>query len=157
MGAFGGGIRQDEIDHEYRELALERGVKHWERVAALNLDERFLTELSHVVLDAWDSQSLLSIEEALIKVSDFSRLPASVAAQSFDAPSNSTVFVCLVCVACPPQMDTRGPEAATRASAAGAAPWKPVLVLLATFVVSVLVAVWSRWKNDEGAARKKID
>lgn len=53
-------------------------------------------------------------------------------------------------------MDTRGP-AETRAAATGATPWKPILVLLSTFVVSVLVAVWSRWKEDDEAERKKTD
>jgi hypothetical protein len=60
---------QDEIDREYKALAHERGIQHWQRVPALNLDDRFLIELSHVVLDAWDSQPLLSIDEALLQVS----------------------------------------------------------------------------------------
>jgi protoporphyrin/coproporphyrin ferrochelatase len=47
----------EEIDMEYRELALESGIKHWRRVPALNTDDRFITDMADMVVssDYFDS------------------------------------------------------------------------------------------------------
>jgi hypothetical protein len=42
----------EEIDMEYRELALESGVKRWGRVPALNTNARFIEDLADAVLEA---------------------------------------------------------------------------------------------------------
>ena len=40
----------EEIDMEYRELALESGVTHWERSPALNTDPAFVEDLAELVV-----------------------------------------------------------------------------------------------------------
>lgn len=40
----------EEIDLEYRELALECGVRHWERAPALNTDPAFIADLADLVV-----------------------------------------------------------------------------------------------------------
>ena len=42
----------EEIDMEYRELALESGVVHWGRVPALNCEPRFIDDLADAVVEA---------------------------------------------------------------------------------------------------------
>jgi ferrochelatase len=42
----------EEIDDEYRHLALSSGIVKWRRVPALNLDRGFIRELSNIVYDA---------------------------------------------------------------------------------------------------------
>lgn len=42
----------EEIDMEYRELALESGVKRWGRVPALNTNARFIEDLADAVVEA---------------------------------------------------------------------------------------------------------
>jgi len=42
----------EEIDVEYRELALSLGIERWRRVPALGLDERFIAALADAVLEA---------------------------------------------------------------------------------------------------------
>jgi hypothetical protein len=42
----------EEIDMEYRELALESGVKRWGRVPALNTNPRFIEDLADAVVEA---------------------------------------------------------------------------------------------------------
>jgi ferrochelatase len=42
----------EEIDMEYRELALESGVKQWGRVPALNTNARFIEDLADAVVEA---------------------------------------------------------------------------------------------------------
>ncbi|CAL8471095.1 g10637 [Coccomyxa elongata] len=41
----------EEIDMEYRELALESGVQHWGRVPALNTNPTFINDLADMVLE----------------------------------------------------------------------------------------------------------
>jgi ferrochelatase len=40
----------EEIDVEYRELAEESGVTHWERVPAVNTDPRFINDMADLVV-----------------------------------------------------------------------------------------------------------
>ena len=42
----------EEIDIEYRELALESGVQEWGRVPALGLEEGFIEDMASAVLEA---------------------------------------------------------------------------------------------------------
>jgi ferrochelatase len=42
----------EEIDMEYRELALESGIREWGRVPALNTDQGFIDDLADAVLEA---------------------------------------------------------------------------------------------------------
>ena len=41
----------EEMDMEYRELALESGVEHWGRVPALNTNETFINDLAELVIE----------------------------------------------------------------------------------------------------------
>jgi ferrochelatase len=45
----------EEIDEEYRHLALSSGIVQWRRVPALNLDSGFIRELANIVCDALKS------------------------------------------------------------------------------------------------------
>lgn len=47
----------EEIDMEYKDLAIESGIKHWERVPALNSDEDFIEDMADLVV----SKTLLYI------------------------------------------------------------------------------------------------
>ena len=42
----------EEIDIEYRELAEEAGITHWERVPALGVEEDFIEDLASAVVEA---------------------------------------------------------------------------------------------------------
>ena len=42
----------EEIDVEYRELALESGIKNWGRVPALGCEEDFIKDLADAVIEA---------------------------------------------------------------------------------------------------------
>lgn len=42
----------EEIDMEYRELAIESGVKEWRRVPALGVNSKFIDDLSDAVIEA---------------------------------------------------------------------------------------------------------
>merc|ERR1712031_96492 len=57
----------EEIDMEYRELALESGIENWGRVPALGLNETFIEDLADAVL------------EALPYVGSFAAMPANEA------------------------------------------------------------------------------
>ncbi|GAU31333.1 hypothetical protein TSUD_315430 [Trifolium subterraneum] len=49
----------EEIDMEYRELALESGIKNWARVPALGLTPSFITDLADAVLEALPSAAAI--------------------------------------------------------------------------------------------------
>lgn len=49
----------EEIDMEYRELALESGIKNWERVPALGLTPSFITDLADAVIEALPSATAI--------------------------------------------------------------------------------------------------
>jgi ferrochelatase len=42
----------EEIDMEYRELALESGIRNWGRVPALGCDPDFISDLADAVIEA---------------------------------------------------------------------------------------------------------
>ncbi len=56
----------EEIDMEYRELALNSGVKQWRRVPALNTDELFVKDMADLVV----SRSSASLFEVLLRSVD---------------------------------------------------------------------------------------
>lgn len=60
----------EEIDMEYRELALESGVRHWRRVPALNTDRLFIEDMADLVVEALENPAL-SVSEATSGHSDF--------------------------------------------------------------------------------------
>jgi len=71
----------EEIDVEYRELALECGIRGWERVPALGLDHDFIDDLAGAVSEAlpkMDQRPLQEIDEgrpvSLRVVNDLVRL-----------------------------------------------------------------------------------
>lgn len=45
----------EEIDMEYRELALESGIENWGRVPALGLTPSFITDLADAVIESLPS------------------------------------------------------------------------------------------------------
>lgn len=49
----------EEIDMEYRELALESGIENWGRVPALNCNSSFITDLADAVIEALPSASAM--------------------------------------------------------------------------------------------------
>ncbi|OMO86622.1 Ferrochelatase [Corchorus olitorius] len=50
----------EEIDMEYKELALESGIENWGRVPALNCTSSFITDLADAVVEALPSAKALS-------------------------------------------------------------------------------------------------
>lgn len=42
----------EEIDVEYKELALESGIKNWGRVPALNCEPTFISDLADAVIES---------------------------------------------------------------------------------------------------------
>lgn len=49
----------EEIDMEYRELALDSGIKNWARVPALGLTPSFITDLADAVIEALPSATAM--------------------------------------------------------------------------------------------------
>ena len=45
----------EEIDMEYKELALESGVTHWERAPALNTEPGFIQDIADMVVSVFFS------------------------------------------------------------------------------------------------------
>lgn len=56
----------EEIDVEYRQVALDAGIVHWRRVPALNLDQDFIAELKFQVLQALYAKPVVSTSEACV-------------------------------------------------------------------------------------------
>ncbi len=50
----------EEIDMEYRELALESGIENWGRVPALGCTSSFITDLADAVIEALPSATAMS-------------------------------------------------------------------------------------------------
>ena len=50
----------EEIDTEYKELALESGIKNWGRVPALGCTSTFISDLADAVVEALPSASALA-------------------------------------------------------------------------------------------------
>uniref|UniRef100_A0A803NFK4 Ferrochelatase n=1 Tax=Cannabis sativa TaxID=3483 RepID=A0A803NFK4_CANSA len=71
----------EEIDMEYKELALESGIKNWGRVPALGCTSSFITDLAEAVVEALPSATAMSassdtsiVEEDHDPIRDFVKL-----------------------------------------------------------------------------------
>ena len=60
----------EEIDMEYRELALESGIENWGRVPALGLTSSFISDLADAVVEALPSASTMSTRKVTDTDSD---------------------------------------------------------------------------------------
>jgi len=56
----------EEIDVEYRDVAINAGITHWRRVPALNLDKDFISELKTLVNQALYVKPVVSTSEACV-------------------------------------------------------------------------------------------
>ena len=54
----------EEIDMEYKEVAEEYGIKHWERSPALNMDVTFIEDMADMVIEALATPALSLAEAA---------------------------------------------------------------------------------------------
>ncbi|XP_043704389.1 ferrochelatase-2, chloroplastic [Telopea speciosissima] len=57
----------EEIDMEYKELALESGIENWGRVPALGCTSSFISDLADAVLEALPSATAMSTKESTTK------------------------------------------------------------------------------------------
>lgn len=55
----------EEIDIEYKELALESGITNWRRCPALNTDETFINDMADLVVESLQSPTL-TVTEACV-------------------------------------------------------------------------------------------
>lgn len=53
----------EEIDMEYKELALESGIVNWGRVPALNCTSSFITDMADAVIEALPSATAISTSD----------------------------------------------------------------------------------------------
>ncbi|KAL9443268.1 hypothetical protein AB3S75_016597 [Citrus x aurantiifolia] len=60
----------EEIDMEYKELALESGIENWGRVPALNCTPSFITDLADAVIEALPSASAMSAPKNISQEDD---------------------------------------------------------------------------------------
>lgn len=60
----------EEIDMEYKELALESGIQNWGRVPALNCTSSFITDLAEAVIEALPSAAALTPSTSTFEVDD---------------------------------------------------------------------------------------
>ena len=58
----------EEIDLEYRELALEYGVRHWERAPALNTDPAFIADLADLVVSTCTATTTVAVLMLLLVI-----------------------------------------------------------------------------------------
>ncbi|KAI3849906.1 hypothetical protein MKW98_026820 [Papaver atlanticum] len=57
----------EEIDMEYKELALDSGIENWGRVPALGLISTFISDLADAVIEALPSAQAITTTEVLWK------------------------------------------------------------------------------------------
>nr|GEZ35691.1 ferrochelatase-2, chloroplastic [Tanacetum cinerariifolium] len=65
----------EEIDMEYKELALESGVENWGRVPALGCTSTFITDLADAVIEALPSATAMTPSISESERSSFSQDP----------------------------------------------------------------------------------
>ncbi|KAJ4833277.1 hypothetical protein Tsubulata_013207 [Turnera subulata] len=68
----------EEIDMEYKELALESGIENWGRVPALGCTSSFITDLADAVIEALPSATAMSISRSAPEEPDFDPLRYAV-------------------------------------------------------------------------------
>ncbi|XP_065849105.1 ferrochelatase-2, chloroplastic [Euphorbia lathyris] len=61
----------EEIDMEYKELALESGIENWRRVPALGLTSSFISDLADAVMEALPSAKAISNAESTEEEADY--------------------------------------------------------------------------------------
>ncbi|WCJ29571.1 ferrochelatase 1 [Euphorbia peplus] len=71
----------EEIDMEYRELALESGIENWRRVPALGLTSSFISDLADAVMEALPSAKAISNAETTSEEAEYD--PFSYAVKMF--------------------------------------------------------------------------
>ena len=69
----------EEIDMEYKELALESGVENWGRVPALGCISTFITNLVDAVIEALPSATAMTPSTSESEHSKFSQDPVKLA------------------------------------------------------------------------------
>ncbi|KAJ0715931.1 putative protoporphyrin ferrochelatase [Helianthus annuus] len=69
----------EEIDMEYKELALESGVENWGRVPALGCTSTFITDLADAVIEALPSAAAMTTDTTVSEPSSFKQNPAGFA------------------------------------------------------------------------------
>ena len=69
----------EEIDMEYKELALESGVENWGRVPALGCTSTFITDLADAVIEALPSATAMTPSTSESERSRFSQDPVKFA------------------------------------------------------------------------------
>jgi ferrochelatase len=61
----------EEIDMEYKELALESGVENWGRVPALGCTSSFITDLADAVIEALPSAEAIVTSKSTSEDADY--------------------------------------------------------------------------------------
>ena len=65
----------EEIDMEYKELALESGIKNWGRVPALNTNPKFIDDLADAVIEALPYMGTVALDRGTTQASMDSIVP----------------------------------------------------------------------------------
>eukprot|EP00271_Cylindrocystis_brebissonii_P006159 TRINITY_DN18783_c0_g1_i1.p1 TRINITY_DN18783_c0_g1~~TRINITY_DN18783_c0_g1_i1.p1 ORF type:complete len:579 (+),score=120.35 TRINITY_DN18783_c0_g1_i1:481-2217(+) len=88
----------EEIDGEYRELAMKSGVEHWGRVPALGCEPRFIRDLADAVLEALPyvgalaPSSCIDARQALVPLGSVEELLATYDVQRRELPPPVAVW-----------------------------------------------------------------
>ncbi|KAI3512975.1 hypothetical protein L1887_20298 [Cichorium endivia] len=73
----------EEIDMEYKELALKSGVQNWGRVPALGCKSSFIADLADAVIEALPSATAMSATSSSSSSQEFNRDPVGYALKIF--------------------------------------------------------------------------
>lgn len=81
----------EEIDVEYRDLALESGISNWRRVPALGCEQTFITDLADAVIEALPYVGVMAVSnlearQSLIPLGSVEELLATYDAQRRELP-----------------------------------------------------------------------
>uniref|UniRef100_A0A0C9QL38 Ferrochelatase n=1 Tax=Wollemia nobilis TaxID=56998 RepID=A0A0C9QL38_9CONI len=87
----------EEIDMEYKELALESGIENWERVPALGCEPTFISDLADAVIEALPyvgamAVSNLEARQSLVPLGSVEELLATYDSQRRELPPPVTVW-----------------------------------------------------------------
>nr|GFB23964.1 ferrochelatase-2, chloroplastic [Tanacetum cinerariifolium] len=82
----------EEIDMEYKELALESGVENWGRVPALGCTSTFITDLADAVIEALPSATAMEPSTGESERSSFSQDPFKFAIKMLLEVGNFITF-----------------------------------------------------------------
>lgn len=87
----------EEIDMEYKELALDSGIKNWERVPALGCEPTFISDLADAVIEALPyvgamAVSNLEARQSLLPLGSVEELLATYDSQRRELPPPVTVW-----------------------------------------------------------------